>query len=488
MQKHIWIIDDEQAICWALQRAVTQAGYHATSFSNAEDALAKLTKNTPLDAVILDMRMPGMDGFEATAIIKKSHPHIPVILMTAFGDLASAIHAIELDIFEYLTKPFDLADALKAISKAVSKRQQPESAAQVSSQLLQDTLLGSSAAMQSVYKQIAIASKSDVPVLLFGPSGCGKESVAAAIHRHSGRAGEPFVVFSPLAIPPVAVALELLGSSQLPGATLPDATLPNAKTAGSHYRSGALDLAGNGVLYIDEVGDLPLSLQSQLLRVIEHKQFTPLGCAEPRKCNARIIVSSTRSLANLEADGEISAELNHRLSVFQIEMKPLAERREDIVPLANAFLNASRPNLRFSKDAEGWLLSRPWSGNLRELQSVVQRAALIARGDRIELDDVSKETRSELPHDKDDFAGIGDAIRKWTKQHLEKLNESGQLVSDANADEVYGSMYEDFLANIEPPFLQAMMNAFDGNRAAIAAQLGLHRSTLRQKMKRYDIG
>ena len=210
MQKHVWIIDDEQAICWALKRALEQAGYNTETFSNAEDALAKLAETTQLDAILLDVRMPGMDGFVATAAFKKLRPKLPIIMMTAFGDLASAMQAMDLDVFEYLTKPFDLTDGLKAVAKAISFHAPARTVSSTVAQILQ----GSSAAKQQIFKQIAIAARSDVSVLIVGPSGIEKEPVASEIHRNSNRQTAPFLAFVPIAISPIAVATELLGSVQ----------------------------------------------------------------------------------------------------------------------------------------------------------------------------------------------------------------------------------------------------------------------------------
>lgn len=487
MPKHIWVIDDEQAICWALKKSLEQTGYRVTTFSNAEDAFSELREATPLDAVMLDMRMPGMDGFAATKLFKQHRPALPIIMMTAFGDLGSAMQAMELDIFEYLTKPFELSDGLKAVAKAVSQRNSTMSAVQVTNQVQHDTLLGSSPAMQSVYKQMAIASKSDVSVFIQGPSGIGKEAIAAAIHRHSDRSGAPFLVFSALSIPPISLAMELLGSVQGPSGGIGKARTDSESLGMAHFRSGAFELAGEGILYVDEVGDLPISLQSQLLRVLEHREFTPLGSVQSHRCHARVIVSSSRSLDELESDGELLRELRHRLSVFVIEVKSLAERREDIVQIASSILNREDSRLGFSTESEGWLKSREWSGNIRELKSAILHAILVSRGATIGIEDLEKFPMPSAVRQHESDSDFAEFVRRWTFNHLAELDKIGQRVTAVQSDEVFGTMYEDFLSAIEPPFLEAMMAAFQGNRAAIASQLGLHRSTLRQKMRRYKI-
>ena len=479
MQEQVWIIDDEQAICWALKRALEQAGYVVTAFSNAEDAIAILTDTPRLDAVLLDMRMPGMDGFEATGAIKKLRPSVPIIMMTAFGDLSSAMHAMDLDIFEYLTKPFDLTDGLKSVAKAISSTTNQATNRELADSIQYDTLVGSSPAMQQVYKQIALASRSDVSVLISGPSGIEKESIASAIHRNSRRQSAPFLAFVPIAISPIAVATELLGSVQS----------RNTKVGIMASRSGAFELAGSGILYIDEVSDLPLSLQAQLLRVLEKKKYNRLGDSTECSCSSRIVASTSRNLRAMVAEGEFMEELRQRLSVFSIELVPLAERREDILPLALAILNSHTPgrNLTFSVAAIEWLTAKPWPGNIRELRSAIDNAVFATRGSCIVVDVLATMEQSDtysLPSVAKDLV---EEVRRWTLGHLDRLNELGQRIQSGHSDELFGTMYEDFLSTIEPPMLQAMMDASNRNRATIAAQLGMHRSTLRQKMRRYEI-
>ena len=478
MQKRIWVIDDEQAICWALKRAMEQAGYSAITFSNAKDALAELTESSQFDAVMLDMRMPGMDGLTAAAAFKKLRPRVPVIMMTAFGDLSSAMDAMDLDVFEYLTKPFDLADGLKAIAKAIASTSTPATKGGAES-ILNETLLGSSPAMQRVYKQVALASRSDVPVLISGPIGIDKEYVASTIHRSGPRQSSPFLAFVPTAISPIAVASEFLGSLQS----------PSSRAGGTFFRSGAVELAGDGTLYVDEVSDLPLSLQAQLLRVLEHKKYNRLGDATSRACSARVLVSTSRNLRTVVAEGEFLEELRQRLDVFTIELVALSERRDDILPLAVAFLktHAADRELGFTEDAVKWLISGAWPGNVRELRSVIDRAVVSSRGRWIDVEDLADADGllpSTLPGIATDLA---DAIRRWTLTHLDKLGEKDLRIQDTQSEDAFGCMYEDFLSTVERPMLQSMMEAFHHNRALIATQLGMHRSTLRQKMRRYEI-
>ena len=479
MQKHVWIIDDEHAICWALKRALEQAGYKASAFSNAEDAISELPDTSQLDVIMLDMRMPGMDGLAAAALFKKERHKVPIIMMTAFGDLSSAMQAIELDVFEYLTKPFDLPEGLKAVAKAIAASSVVPPTGGTQERQENDSLLGTSPAMQQVYKKVAIASHSDLSVLISGPIGLDKESAAAAIHRNSPRQESPFLAFVPIAISPIALATEMLGSVQS----------LHGRERGAHLRSGAFELAGNGTLYIDEVSDLSLSLQAQLLRVLEHKKYNRLGDATSRECSARIIASTSRNLQSMVADGEFLEELRQRLNVFTIEFAPLIERPEDIRPIANAILQtySSAGNLSFSNSALEWLIARSWTGDVREMRSVIGRAVVRSRSTCIDVENFIDAEQPLAPISPAMEKELSGEIRRWTLSYLDRLGETGRRIQGAQSEEHFGTMYEDFLGIVEPAFLQTMLEASNHNRALVAAQLGMHRSTLRQKMRRYEI-
>lgn len=482
MQKVIWVIDDEQAICWALKKGIEQKGYVCKTFSNAEDAIQSLSERTFLDAVLLDMRMPGMDGFQATHAIKKILPHVPIVMMTAFGDLSSAIEAIDSGIVEYLTKPFNLDNALHTIERAILShtlsRSRP-SAIEIAPlpEVHFECLLGNSASMQQVYKKIAAAAKGDGPIHIVGPSGIGKESVASAIHRHSNRENCPFLVYAPNAVSPIALSLELLGSSN------------SFSNNPMHGRSGAFELAGKGVLFIDEVADLPLTLQNQLLRVLEKGSFSPVGAPAAFACNARVITATQRDLSELVAEGDFLEELRQRLGVFVIELPSLQERREDIVPIARDWLRRQNPHhyWTFSPDAERWLESQPWTGNLREMQSTISRSIVLAQGIQIQTTDLQQASPAKRESISGKASALEQEVNRWMTSHLECLERSGLRLSSGSQVDVFGDMYEDFLNAVEGPFLKSMMQAFQNNRAMIAAQLGLHRSTLRQKLRRYKI-
>ena len=478
MEKHVWVIDDEQAICWSLKRALEKIGYRVTTFSTAEDALKALPSTERLDVVLMDVRLPGMDGFAATTAVKSLRPEVPVVMMTAFGDLSSAMRAMELGVFDYLTKPFELQEAMRTVAKGVQAMTRASVSVGPSEGKESGVLLGSSPVMQRVYKQIAVAAANDVSVLVVGADGTGKETVASTIHHGSLRSEAPFLVFSPVTIAPIAIAAELLGSVQS----------SNSNGEGP-FRSGALELSGDGTLYIDEVSDLPLPLQSQLLRVLEQRQYTRVGDSTARFCSARVIMSTSRNLKALVAEGEFSDKLRQRICLFSVELPPLSERREDIVEIARSLLLEASPkrSLKFSQTALDYLASRPWPGNVRELRNAIERAIIVSGSNWIEAEDLAS-FAFENGHLRNGMtADLSAEVRRWVGAHLVTLEEQGLRVSGGQMDEMFGTMYDDFLSSVERPFLQAMMEAFHHNRAAIAAQLGMHRSTLRQKMRRYQI-
>ncbi len=479
---HIWIIDDERAICWSLKKAFESVGHTVSIYSNAEEALLHLNRNGikgngTVDAIMLDVRLPGMDGFQAAWEIKERAPAIPIIMMTAFGDLSTAVQAMQLEVMEYLTKPFDLRDAMRSIQMAIdSNRPLDRSFASGSSSLENEFLMGDSPAMQSVYKKIAIAARSDVSVLIVGAPGTGKESVAAAIHRNSTRSDRPFVPILPSAYPPATLERELLGIQS-----------PDTKRPGE-FRSGILELAGDGSIYIDEVGDLSPLAQTQLLRILEHKQFVPIGGVDSKPCRARIMASSSRNLELAIGEGELQQALVARLNVFSIELPPLASRPEDILPIARSIVaqRSQGRSIHFSEDAEAWMERHDWHDNVRELRMVIEHAMAIVRGHVIFAEHFPTVPK---PKSNESSSSLGRLLESHVHQWVRQQRAEGGGTwkqSPANSD-VFGTIYEDYMEVVEPPLIRAMLECCEGNKASAAYHLGLHRSTLRHKMRRHHI-
>jgi two-component system nitrogen regulation response regulator GlnG len=330
-------------------------------------------------------------------------------------------------------------------------------------------MIGASPAMQDLFKNIALVAPTDVPVLITGESGTGKELVARAIHRHSARRNGPFLPICLAALSPGLVERELFGH------------LRGSFTGASQDRKGLLELADCGTVLLDEVGDIPPVLQVKLLRAIERGEVTPVGDARPRPTNFRVVAATNRPLASLMATGQFREDLYFRLSVFAIAVPPLRERREDIPALAEHFLVQARsphfaePHL--SEDVLGELRSRPGVGNVRELRNAIEHAAIVARGGPIRADYLPATTGTGSG-EATDICEITQGIASWTSRE----GRTGGF------DPVESPLYERFLELVEPPLLRAVLEQCRGNRAAAAQMLGIHRATLRQKIRKYGLG
>lgn len=468
---HILIVDDEASICWAFRESLSDEGHRVEVAASAEEGL-ELAQTSQFDAVVLDVRLPGMDGLTAMKAFRDCLGLAPMIVITAFGNLETAVRAMEGGAFDYLVKPFDLDQATTVVKRAlqtrpVRERTMTEGEPSPAGGL--ETLVGSSPSMQELFRNIALVAPTDVPVLITGESGTGKELVARAIHRHSARRGGPFLPVCLAALSPSLVERELFGH------------LKGSFTGANQDRKGLLELAHGGTVLLDEVGDIPLGLQVKLLRAIEHREVTPVGDGRPRSTDIRVIAATNRPLAELMASGEFREDLFFRLSVFQIHVPPLRERREDIPDLAEHFLRQSRladiGDSRLAREVLDVLRARPWPGNIRELRNTIEHAAILARGRPIQPehlpDSVSQSSQSS--------PSAGDAIPallgSWTRKVAQNPAPSGENTL----------LYDRFLELVEPPLLLAALEHCRHNRAAAAQLLGIHRATLRQKLRRYGI-
>jgi two-component system nitrogen regulation response regulator GlnG len=459
---NVLIVDDEPSICWGIRELLVDDGHDVSVAPSAEEALAAADERRP-DAVLLDVRLPGMDGLTALGQLRERIGNTPVIIMTAFGDLQTAVGSLEAGAFEYLPKPFNLDDVARIVRQALDRGNRANSLAEPASDPPASILLGRSPAMQQVFKQIALAAQSQVPVLITGESGTGKELVAQAIHRHGPRKAGPFLPVCVPALSPQLIESELFGH------------VKGAFTGADLHRTGLLELAGGGTVFLDEIGDVAPALQVKLLRAIEQQEITPVGGAQPRKTDFRVVAATNRPLAEIRAAGEFRADLYYRLSVFPIHLPPLRDRREDIAPLSEHFLLRAGPagtRRRFSGAAMAELMRRHWAGNVRELRNVVERAAITARGDEIHVEHLP-------PLESVAVAGgsLADQIRRyvseWTQQELA-----------TSIDGESPDLYDRFLSVAEPALIETVMQHFGGNRAAAARELGMHRATLRERLKR----
>jgi two-component system nitrogen regulation response regulator GlnG len=465
----ILIIDDEASICWAFREFLSDDGHEVDIAATAEEGL-RLVDGTPPDAIVLDVRLPGMDGLTAMRELQTRVGTAPIVVITAFGNLETAVRAMEGGAFDYLVKPFDLDQAAAVLKRALDTGKpksrvpgSPEGAAEG------ETLIGASPVMQELFKSIALVAPTDVPVLITGESGTGKELVARAIHRHSSRRNGPFLPVCLAALSPSLIERELFGH------------LRGSFTGAVQDRKGLLELAHGGTVLLDEVGDISPAIQVKLLRAIEHREVTPVGDARPRPTDIRVIAATNRPLAELMATGQFREDLFFRLSVFQIHIPPLRDRRDDIPALAEHFLKQSRlagiADIQLSADVIAELCTRPWVGNIRELRNAIEHAAIVARGHAVRPEHLPPARSHPITTLLTPSGEIEAHLVAWAREAVRK--SPGQSEDPA--------LYERFLGLTEPPVLKAILQECQQNRAAAAQILGIHRATLRQKLRKYGI-
>jgi two-component system nitrogen regulation response regulator GlnG len=376
--KPIWIVDDDASIRWVLEKALARENLETRSFSNARDALAAFATDTP-QVLVSDIRMPGESGLDLLAVVKEHHPGLPVIIITAFSDLDSAVASFQGGAFEYLAKPFDIDKAVALIRRALE-----ESLREASVETLPaDTpeILGQAPAMQEVFRAIGRLSQSNVTVLITGESGTGKELVAHALHKHSPRATQPFIALNTAAIPKDLLESELFGHER------------GAFTGAQATRRGRFEQAENGTLFLDEIGDMPFDLQTRLLRVLSDGHFYRVGGHQPIKANVRVITATHQNLEQRVREGQFREDLFHRLNVIRLRLPSLRERREDIPLLARHFLLQSARQLggetkRMSEAAMQFLVNLDLPGNVRQLENLCNWITVMAPGQTVEVKDL----------------------------------------------------------------------------------------------------
>jgi two-component system, NtrC family, nitrogen regulation response regulator GlnG len=464
---HILIVDDEPSICWSLKKLLQSEGHSVDTASSAESGLSSARKHAP-DTIVLDVRMPGISGLDAIPKFQELLGEVPIVLITAFGDLPTAIEAYQKRVTDYLTKPFDLERASEVIKGALASVKRPanQSPTRSHAQVPFDyDLVGQSPAMQEVFKKIALAASSDVPVLITGESGTGKELAAAAIHMNSARRNRSYIPIALPALNPTLIESELFGH------------VKGAFTGANEDREGLFAMASGGSVLLDEIGDLPLPQQVKLLRVLEQGHFTAVGDVRPRKCDVRIIAATHQQLPSLIAQEGFRRDLYYRLAVFEIAIPPLRDRLEDIPILCAHMLSRmgySESSGAVSAATYDELKNRRWIGNVRELRNTLEHAALVARGSQIHL--------HHLPPPQAMLAG--GSLRS---NELETLVEAWAQSELKRPDQNDSGIFDRFLAVVEPILIRQCLDATKGNRANAAQLLGMHRATLREKLRRYGV-
>ncbi len=383
--KPIWIVDDDQSIRFVLERALAREQLAVRSFANTREVLAALDDGDSPQVLVSDIRMPGGSGLDLLTRVKARLPALPVIVMTAFSDLDSAVSAFQGGAFDYLAKPFDVPKAVELIQRAV--QESVREAISDSGHAAVPEMLGQAPAMQDVFRAIGRLSPSHVTVLITGESGSGKELVARALHRHSPRAQGPFVALNTAAIPKDLLESELFGHER------------GAFTGAQTLRRGRFEQADGGTLFLDEIGDMPFDLQTRLLRVLSDGQFYRVGGHQSLKVSVRVIAATHQNLEERVRQGAFREDLFHRLNVIRLRLPPLRERREDIPALARSFLARSAKELgveakRLTEAALARLAAFDFPGNVRQLENVCHWLTVMAPGQVVEEKDLPPEMLS----------------------------------------------------------------------------------------------
>ncbi|WP_324779507.1 nitrogen regulation protein NR(I) [Thiobacillus sedimenti] len=451
----VWIIDDDRSIRWVLEKALLREDIPCMTFSAASDALRELERSTPA-AVLSDIRMPGVSGLELLQALKERLPKVPVIIMTAYSDLDSAVAAFQSGAFEYLPKPFDVDQALELVRRALAENASREVPA--GSEAPAPEILGQAPAMQEVFRAIGRLSQSHATVLITGESGSGKELVARALHRHSPRAAGPFIALNTAAIPKDLLESELFGHER------------GAFTGAAAQRRGRFEQADGGTLFLDEIGDMPAELQTRLLRVLSDGQFYRVGGHTPIKVNVRVIAATHQDLETRVREGLFREDLFHRLNVIRLRLPPLRERREDIPLLVRHFMQKSARELGMeakgvSEAAMKALVNLPWSGNVRQLENVSHYLTVMAPGQVVEVGD--------LPADLMQGAA-GRAGGDW----LQRLAaEAGARLARGEA-----AILDELTQAYEKTLIEVALRHTGGRRIEAAHLLGWGRNTLTRKI------
>ena len=373
--KPIWIVDDDESIRWVLEKALARENLATKSFSNAREVMEALQTSAP-QVLVSDIRMPGDSGLELLQSVKARHPGLPVIVITAFSDLDSAVAAFQGGAFEYLAKPFDVDKAVELIRRALEESLRESSVEQTAADTPE--ILGQAPAMQDVFRAIGRLSQSNVTVLITGESGTGKELVARALHKHSPRAAQPYIALNTAAIPKDLLESELFGHER------------GAFTGAQAMRRGRFEQAENGTLFLDEIGDMPFDLQTRLLRVLSDGHFYRVGGHQPLKANVRVIAATHQNLEQRVREGLFREDLYHRLNVIRLRLPSL---REDIPLLTRHFLTQSAKQLgveakRMSDSAMQFLASLDLPGNVRQLENLCNWITVMAPGQTVEIKDL----------------------------------------------------------------------------------------------------
>ncbi|WP_394002816.1 nitrogen regulation protein NR(I) [Luteimonas sp. WGS1318] len=459
----IWVVDDDRSVRFVLATALSEAGYDVASFDGAQPVRDALAARRAPDLLFTDVRMPGDSGLQLLEALKREHPQLPVVVMSAYTDVASTAGAFRGGAHEFLSKPFDLDEAVALAARVLGDREGDAGADPVPVPAeTGDALVGDTPAMRDLFRAIGRLAQAPVSVLVTGETGTGKELVARALHRESPRAARPFVALNTAAIPAELLESELFGHEA------------GAFTGAARRHVGRFEQAHGGTLFLDEIGDMPASLQTRLLRVLAEDEFFRVGGRELIRVDVRVIAATHQDLESRVADGRFRADLLHRLDVVRLRLPPLRDRRDDVPQLAERFLQAAAvrldaPPKRLGRAALQRLVEHDWPGNVRELQNLCWRLAALAPADRISVQDLD----GLLPRRAVPAVVAGDgqdwepALRAWADARL----RDGETDLHAQARE-----------RLDRALLETALRHTGGRRAEAATRLGVGRNTLTRKL------
>jgi len=466
----VWLADDDRSMRWVLERALDAHGMSVRAFDSADELCSALDSGAP-DVVITDIRMPGTDGLALMRALHERDPELPVIVITAYSDLDSAVASYQGGAFEYLPKPFDVDEAAALVQRAHRNRRAGDHSAPERGRRETPALVGEAPAMQEVFRAIGRLSGSDVTVLITGESGTGKELVAGALHDHGPRANGPFIALNTSAIPKDLLESELFGHER------------GAFTGAHSQRRGRFEQAHRGTLFLDEIGDMPAELQTRLLRVLSEGRFYRVGGHESVHSDVRIIAATHQDLEGAVREGSFREDLYHRLNVIRVHVPALRERREDIPLLLHHYLARSADELgarakALGPDAEAFLARLDWPGNVRELANTCRWLTVMASGREVGLEDLPPELRSSPSGAEAGGAGEAGpvswqaALDAWAERELA-----------AGGSEVAQRALPEF----ERVLIRAALKRSGGRRGEAARLLGWGRNTLTRKLKELDL-
>jgi two-component system nitrogen regulation response regulator GlnG len=463
--KNIWILDDDKSIRWVFEKALEKENLPFKTFSNTNEAINQFNHEKP-SVIISDIRMPGESGLIFLSKVKDKFPEIPIIIMTAYSDLDTAVSAFQKGAFEYIAKPFDIDKTLEVIKQALSESASLQSESSENNESIPD-IIGKSSAMQDVFRAIGKLSQSNATVLINGESGSGKELVAQAIHKNSQRNEHAFIAINTAAIPKDLLEAELFGYEK------------GSFTGANQQRKGRFEQANGGTLFLDEIGDMPLELQTRLLRVLSEGKFYRIGGQESVSVDVRVITATHQNLEELVKENKFREDLYHRLNVIKIIVPPLRDRRDDIEVLTNFFLSKSAKTLKtdskiLSSEVKEYFSSLDWKGNVRQLENVCHWLTVMTAGNTINIADLPEDLK------KSDNHALSTQNQSYWINGLEADIKS--KISQGNDD-----IYDAFVQLTEKSLIESALGYTKNKKIEAAKILGIGRNTITRKIKELNI-